>query len=117
MGNAIFWYPDPVWDRLHKQRSWAALLKDLSLVQRVSVDCKLSFTAHRYHCQLHREGEGKTGYYRQFLAEGYGDHPLGAIRIALTRIGEPLAPTVRSKLLWAMIDYLAVTVDGYIQKG
>lgn len=111
MGNAIFWYPDPIWDRLHKQRSWGYLLRELSLTQRVSVDIKFSFTSRRYHCQLHRDEANKSGYYRTFLAEAYGDHPLGAIRQALTRIGEPIKPTVRSKLLEALLDYLRVTIE------
>jgi hypothetical protein len=111
-GNkAVFWRPDPNWDRLHKQPSWGALLRELSIAQRVAVECKFSFTSRRYHCEFHRDEAGKKGYHRDFLSEGYGDHPLGAVRAALSRLREPIKPTIRSKLLEALFDYLRGEIE------
>lgn len=109
--RAVMWHTNPIWTRLHAQPSWSAFLRTMSLEQGVSLDVVWSSVGRNYHCQAFRLDRTKSGYQREFLAEGFGSHPLGAVRAALARFQEPLAPRVRSTLLEALLDYLRVEID------
>lgn len=106
-GRPVFWRPDPMWDRLHHQPSWALLLRVLGRDQRISVDCEYSATSRSYRCEMTRWTEEKLHRLeRHFLAEGYGAHPLSAILTALWHVKEPICLTVKLALLEAFVDYL-----------
>ena len=107
--GVVFWRPDPNAKRLSMQRSWDRLLRELSLTQKVSVEVKYSAITRGYHCQVFRLDE-RRDYARIFLAEGNGSHPIGSLRDALSVIS-PLAPTVRSALVEALIDYLREEIE------
>lgn len=100
--TVTFWRADPSYRRLSMQPSWGRLLKTLSLEQGVSVDTEISHVYGGYRAEIYRYTKEDR---KQFLSEGYGAHPLGAIRDALTGI-TPIKPRVRSQLLEALIDYL-----------
>lgn len=109
--RAVMWTANPIWHRLHAQPSWGRFLREMSLTQKVSLDVIWSHTGRCYHCQAFHMDKDRTGYQRRFIAEGFGAHPLGAVRDAMTRFTAPIAPTVRSKLLEALIDYLIVEIE------
>lgn len=106
-GRAVFWRPDPIWPRLHKQESWAKLLRQLQARMNLAVDVEYSAIIRGYRCEMTLWTKDKVErYQRTFLGEGYGGHPLGAIRDALAGL-EKIDAFVRSALLEALIDYLA----------
>jgi hypothetical protein len=105
----VMWRADPIWDRMGKQASWGKLLRLLSFRQKVGVEIKWSFIYRGYHCEMFRVGS-ETGYARQFVSEGYGLHPLGALRDALSLVVK-IDPLVRTALVEALVDYLQEEIE------